>query len=400
MKNATLFVLAMAACISIASAQRPWIRMSGQSAGAAGKVTTVSNALFLFDTVALLSYNHGAVWDEVQSLDGTVCALSDFTLGLSLAVTFDASSSTARCYFSFGGTAWTKFDSLVGVNKPVKIATIGEEWYLATEGAKIYVFGTKVDSVSLPGNAVCIDLVSRGTDLVASTRSGVFFSSTAGATWTKIAQDGIGVLHTNANNVYATSVAGVLKLNATNTMFENVGQWQDVATPPMILDIDSYSGRVYCIAKHSEYQAYWLEGDSVWTAIGYPLPGTQAVVTSSVFTIDAGYMIVNHMLTSDPDNLSGVYVYDLNDFTGVSNEASRSAQMRVQSTDNGTLVIETAAEGAAGVAIVNLLGEVVAASNVESAHRAVVHVPPAAKGLLAILLTTHSGVVYRGVVLR
>ena len=62
---------------------------------------------------------------------------------------------------------------------------------------------------------------------------------------------------------------------------------------------------------------YRLEGDSLWLPVGYPLPGNKAAITSSIFTIDAGYAVLGHAIHEGFTDSAGVYVYDLNDFSDV-----------------------------------------------------------------------------------
>lgn len=388
-----ILLLVFLAATTITFAQRPWVLQSRTSAGPTGKLNIVNNGLVFYDSVALRSFDHGATWQPITTLTGTVCAMSDFTSGIAVAVTYDAASNLARCSFSSSGTTWTQFDSLTITQRPIKIATIGETWFLATTGAKIYVFSDKLDSVSLPGSATTIDLVANGTDLIASTSAGIRTSADGGKTWSNINADGLGVLHVANGTVYATSVSGVKKIDIAAKRVDDVGSWNIPEAPPLSLDIDSYQGRLYTITKGTSYQMYRLDGDTTWTELAYPLPGTKATVTPSVMTIDAGFVILSHQLTEGFTDSAGVYSYDLNDFTSVEEDLSTGLSIRVQ---ENVVQFTSDHNGPAQVTFVDVLGRVVHQQMVSDLSSAIISLPSQPSGFLGVMVRFDNGTVQRG----
>ncbi|HLP29123.1 MAG TPA: hypothetical protein VK147_10835 [Candidatus Didemnitutus sp.] len=387
-----ILLLVFLAATTLSVAQRPWVLQSRTNSGPAGKLHIVNNGLVFYDSVALRSFDHGATWEPISTLIGTVCAMSDFTSGIAVAVTYDATTNMARCSFSSSGATWTQFDSLTITQRPIKIASIGETWYLATSGPKIYVFSDKLDSVSLPGNATTIDVVARGTDLIASTSAGIRTSGDGGKTWSSINVDGLGVLHVANGTVYATSVSGVKKIDVEAKRVDDVGSWNIPEAPPLSLDIDSYQGGIYTITKGASYQMYRLDGDTVWTELAYPLPGTKATVTASVMTIDAGFVILSHQLTEGFTDSAGVYSYDLNDFTSVDEDQSTGLSIRVQ---ENAVQFTSEHNGPAQVTFVDVLGRVVHQQLVSDISSANITLPSLPSGFVGVVVRFDNGTAMR-----
>ncbi|MCX6139412.1 MAG: hypothetical protein NTX15_01010 [Candidatus Kapabacteria bacterium] len=380
---------------SICMAQRPWLLESRASAGPKSRLQTISAGLFMFDTVAMRSYDHGANWETIPGLVGDVCAMSSFTAGLSLAVTQDASRSLVRAYFSTSGTTWTQFDSLTITSTPIQIATIGEVWYLATNAAKIYVFSTKLDSFDL-GDLDIIDLVSSGTNLIASTSRGIRFSKDGGKNWESIVVDGLGTLFANGPTVYATSVSGVKKVDLDAKRVSDVGRWNSAVAPPACLDLDADQNKLYAFTNSDRYQLYRLDGDTVWTEVAYPLPGTLATITSSVMAFDAGWAVVNHSIIQGFTDSAGVYAYNLNDFTSVDEELSTGLTIRVH---ENTVHITCDYSGAANVTFFDVLGRIVLTQDVSDASSARIELSADLSGFLGVILRFKDGSVQRGHIL-
>jgi len=380
-------------------AQRPWIRQSTTSAGPDAKLTVIGSTLYMYDTVALRSFNHGATWETIPSLPGKVGAMSEFTLGLSLAATTDA-SNLVRCYFSSGGGSWTQFDSLSNVGRPVSITAIGETWYMATMKAYIYVFGEKVDSVRVPTDAMVTHLAARGTDLVAVAGTTVYVSSNGGGNWTTIGDGVTGPLYVRGNDVFAASNTGVKKVDIEAKTITDVGRWELPTGVPFVRDVDSYQGTLYAYTSRPSYQAYRLDGDTVWKEIAYPLPGTSARSSSSIFVIDAGFMVARHDITEGFTDSAGVYAYDLNDFTSVDEVRSSQPQDVSVVITVDHLVVTTTDEGTGTVDVVDALGRVVVSTSAPSLRE--IRLPASAipSGFVGVIVRHANGTVGRGFTVR
>ncbi|MBC8124965.1 MAG: hypothetical protein H7X70_04460 [Candidatus Kapabacteria bacterium] len=389
-----IFLVILLASSTLAMAQRPFLFQSRLSNGPAGKVHTLKNSLYLYDTVASRSFDHGATWEPMTTLVGKVCVMSDFTADIALAVTQEATTNLVRCFFSTSGSTWTQFDSLTLANRPTHIAAIAETWYLATDASKIYMFTSKLDSIDL-GALSIIDLVAHGSDLVASTTKGIRISSDGGKVWNSINTDGLGILHVSGDNIYATSVSGVKKIDIANRRVENVGRWDSLASAPVSLDIDSYQGVIYTFVRGESYQLYVLEGDTVWKEVAYPLPGTTATVTSSVMTMDAGFVIINHQLTQGFTDSSGVYAYDLNDFTSVDIVELQSNEMKISISGNG-FTLNCDRNGEAQVIVVDVLGRILTLQHVQSTVDAFINIPSMQSGFFGVIVRYKDNTVQRG----
>ena len=389
-----IILVILLASSTFAMAQRPFLFQSRLSNGPSGKVHTLKGSLYLYDTVASRSFDHGATWEPLSTLIGKVCAMSDFTSDIALTVTQDVSTNLVRCFFSTSGSAWIQFDSLTLANQPIRIAAIGETWFLATDAAKIYVFTSKLDSIDL-GDLNIIDLVARGTDLIASTTKGIRISRDGGKVWSSINGDGLGILHVSGDNIYATSVNGVKKIDIANRRVENVGTWNSLAIAPVSVDIDSYQGVLYTFARGESYQLYVLEGDTVWKEVAYHLPGTTAAISSSVMTMDAGFVVINHQITQGFTDSSGVYAYDLNDFTSVDIIELQSNEMKLSISGNG-FILNCNRDVEAQVVVIDVLGRILASQSVASTVGTYIPMPAMQNGFFGVIVRYKDNTVQRG----
>lgn len=396
-----LFCFLLAA--TVASAQRPWIRQSTTSPGPLGKMSVAYNTLYYYDTVALQSFDHGATWTESVGLRGRVCTIDEFTQGVSVAVCYDSTTATATGFFTTGGAPWTEFRSIVGSARPVRLAVVGDVWYLATDGPVIYRGSETIDSLRLPGNARVIDMVAVGDVLVASTTTGIHYASTVGPiTWTTIAQDGLGVLHLRNDDVYAASVRGVRRIDLAGKRVVDVGSWNLDAPAPVSLDIDTYQGSLLTVTRGgTSYQAYRLEGDSLWKEVAYPLPGNIATVTRSIMALDAGWMVLSHQITEGFVDSAGVYAFDLNDFTSI-NDSDPNVATGLSVVDNGSeLLLQRSIAQPARVVITDLHGRTIIDGRLDGSRTIeVVRMPQPARGVFGITVITDAGSVARAMIVR
>lgn len=394
------FLLAVAA----ASAQRPWVRQSTTSPGPNGKMSLTYNTLYYYDSVALQSFDHGATWVETTGLRGRVCTIDEFTQGVSVAVCYDSATSTATGFFTTGGAPWTEFRSIVGSAQPVRLASIGDTWYLATFGPVIYKGNETIDSLRLPGTARAIDMVAVGDMLVVNTTTGVYFTSTTTpGEWSAIAQDGLGVLYVRNDVVYAASVRGVKRLDLTAKRAVDVGSWTLPTPPPVSLDLDSYQGSLLTITRDGNaYQAYRLEGDTAWKEVAYPLPGTIATVTRSVMAMDAGWMVLSHQITEGFIDSSGVYAFDLNDFTSVNNNELASNASWINAVDRGgDILLHRATAEPARVVVTDLHGRTLYDGRLDAqGTTSIIPVATSIRGFVGITVVTDVGSILRTQLIR
>jgi hypothetical protein len=320
----SLLTLVIFLCISInVSAQRPWLLRSTMTPGPNPTVVSRANSVYAFDKTAMRSFDHGVTWDSITGVEGRICAISDFTAGLTLLASYSQAEKTTTMYFSNGGSTWTSFATIPNSQQPIALAASDTEWYLACEKSNvIYRFGDNLESVSLPPDASIADLVYWQTLLLASDpRQGLFVSSDKGATWKLISAPNAGPIHASATGVYLASDNGVIAVDVTASKTSICGKWPSMQKQPKVADIDSYLNTLYAISDDGPTQMYRLLGES-WEPIGYPLPGSKAARSASRLAIDAGYAVLGHSITVGPTDSTGIYVYDLNDFSDVVDEAT------------------------------------------------------------------------------
>lgn len=393
------FVLAA----TVASAQRPWIRQSTTSPGPNGTMSMAYNTLYYYDTVALQSYDRGLTWAPTTGLRGVVCTIDEFTQGVSVAVCYDAATSTATGFFTTGGAPWTEFRSISGTARPVRLTAIGDTWYVATDGPVIYIGNETLDSMRLPGTARAIDMVAVGDVLVVSTTTGICFRSiTSSGEWSSIAEDGLGVLHVRNDVVYATSVRGVKRLDLDAKRAVDVGSWKLPTPPPVSIDLDSYQGMLMAITRDGNaYQAYRLEGDTAWKEVAYPLPGKIATVTRSVMAMDAGWMVLSHQITEGFVDSAGVYAFDLNDFTSV-HDINNPEGATISVVDNGSeLLLQRSTAEPARVVVTDLHGRTLLDGRLDASRTTdVLRLPFATRGFVGITVVSDAGSVFRTTLVR
>lgn len=311
-------------CIGInVFAQRPWLLRSTMTPGPNPTVVSTTNSVYAFDKTAMRSFDHGATWELIAGVNGKICAISDFTAGLTLLASYSQSEKTTTMYFSNGGSTWTSFANIPNSQQPVALTASDSEWYLACEKSNvIYRFGDNLETVSLPPDASIADLEYWQSMLLASDpKQGLYVSSDRGSTWKLISAPNAGPIHATASGVYLASDNGVIAIDIAASKTSIYGKWPSMQKQPKVADVDSYLNTLYAICDEGPSQMYRLQGES-WEAIGYPLPGSKAARSASVLAIDAGYAVLGHVIADGPTDSTGIYVYDLNDFSDVADETT------------------------------------------------------------------------------
>lgn len=391
---ALFFVLA-----TTAQAQRPWVKQSSTSVGGEGKLLTVNGDLVFFDADAKVSYNLGVVWEPISTLTNTVCAIASVSSGVSIAATYNQIERQVHLFVSSGVTNWTEYASHYSLNAPSQIASIDSIVFLSTAGSYIYVYSDRIDSVRLEGaNPRIYDLAVVNNVLIASTTAGIYFSLDKGKTFSIIVADGTGPLHVLNNTAYVATTGGVRRINIQDKTATLVGKWPNDLSAPPIVDIDSFHGRLYALSYESPQQLYELEEDTQWITRGYPLPAGLANPSISLMAIDAGWAIVSHQLPGNADS-SGIYAYDLNDFTSVHNAGTISSTPLSLSAIDGGLVVASTKEGRAELTVVDVLGRVLHSSTVNLGAPISVPIQAGSSGFVGVIARYSNGTLMRGHIL-
>ncbi|MEN9281123.1 MAG: hypothetical protein RL594_58 [Bacteroidota bacterium] len=347
-RHLLVLVLGLALGQSFALGQaRPWIYRSNVLPGSSPVVCNAAGGIVVFDKIAMRTIDHGFTLDTVRDLDQDICAFVDFPGAISFAVTYSSASRTVWSYFSQGGNSWSKIDSMMNVDRPTSIATSQTEWFMATEnGSTIYRVGETSTTIKGPSSEPIRQLVLVGSMLVANVNGQSIATSTDfGMTWKTLPAEGIGPMHVLDGNAYVASTQGVKKLDVDAGTLVPVGVWA-VASPgaPLTLDIDSYLGRLYCLALDGAYQLFQLDpGTTSWVPVGQPLPCRAAAASPSIMTIESGWAVAAINITEGQKDTSGVYAYDLNDFSSVHEGATRDTYPS-RIIDRSTTAIELGVE--------------------------------------------------------
>lgn len=307
---------------------RPWVFRAKTLPGTAPKVSAVAGGVVIFDKVALRSIDHAATLDTLRGLRGEFCDFVDFGGGITFAVTYDPSERTAWAHFSQGGNSWLTIDSMMNVARPTSLVAASTEWFMATEdGSTIYRVGETSSTIKGPSADPIRQMVLIGTTLAANVAGKqISYTSDFGQTWKSLPIPGVGPLHVLNGTLYAASTQGVKKIDLTDGSVSDVGMWNlKSGSTPATLDVDSYLGNLHTIAVDTAYQMFRLDpADGTWSPLAYPLPCRKAVESPSLLSIEAGWAVAAINVTEGNKDTSGVYAYDLNDFTSVHVGASAS----------------------------------------------------------------------------
>ncbi len=321
-RNALTVVVALVLGIICSNGQdRPWVFRGRTLPGNVPKVSTVAGGVVIFDRVALRSIDHAATLDTIRGLRGDFCDFVDFAGGITFAVTYEASERKAWAHFSQGGNSWLTIDSMMNVSRPTSLVAAATEWFMATEdGSTIFRIGETNSTIKGPAPEPIRQMVLLGTTLVANVAGKqLSYTSDFGQSWKAIPMQGVGPLHVLNGTLYAASTQGVKKVDLTVGSVSDVGMWKlKSGFAPATLDVDSYLGNLHTIAVDTAYQMYRLDPtDGTWTPLAYPLPCRKAVDSPSLLSIEAGWAIAAINVTEGKKDTSGIYAYDLNDFTSV-----------------------------------------------------------------------------------
>ena len=313
---------------SIAGAQnRPWSYRSETLPGPSPKVRLATGAVVVFDKVALRSIDHGVTLDTLKNLDGELCDFFDFSAGISFAITYQPASRKALVYFSQGGTNWEKVDSILDVARPTCGVASGFDWYMSSEnGSVIHRIGETLTTIKGPSPEPIRELVLTSTSMVANVAGRqVAYTTDKGASWKSVPAEGLGQLHVLNDEVFAASARGIVRLDQAQGTLVQVGVWNlPGGQVPATLDVDSHIGQLYAMTADSGYRMFRLDpDDNEWVRWGYPLPGSRAATSSSIMCIETGWAVVALNITEGKKDTSGIYAFDLNNFTTVDEHTHR-----------------------------------------------------------------------------
>jgi hypothetical protein len=220
---------------------------------------------------------------------------------------------------------------MMSIARPTSLVATPTEWFMSTEvGSTIYRIGETNSTIKGPSPDPIRQMVLIGTTLAVNV-AGKQISSTTdfGLSWSTIPLPGVGPLHVLNGTLYAASAQGVKKVDLTAGSISDVGIWDlKTGTAPATLDLESYLGNLLTIAVDTAYQMFRLDPvDGTWTPLAYPLPCRKAIESSSLLSIEAGWAIAAINVIEGNKDTSGIYAYDLNDFTSVNDVDAAAAHL-------------------------------------------------------------------------
>lgn len=328
-----LIILFCCSAITVA-AQRPWILRTTMTSGPRPTVVATGSSVFVFDTNAMRTLDHGITWEPIAGVVGRMCGVSDFTAGLTILASYTELDRQIHMYYTISGSGWTQFTEFTSPTRPIALTASSNEWFVACENSNtVYVFGDTLGTVKLPTGAAPVELKYWDNSLYAlDPAQGLFISSDNGKTWKLIPIKNPNTLHTSSMGIFVATEEGVFSVSQDPVKVTAVGIWPGRSTAPRIADVDSYINSLYAYSDDGAYQMYRLLGQN-WEPIGYPLPGTEASRSVSVLAIDAGYAVLAHALRKGFTDSAGVYSYDLNDFTSVADDPAIAPYRAIVAND-------------------------------------------------------------------
>ena len=345
------FLLALFCLLHVGSlAQRPWTKSAWPEVGTTPHIAIVANTLIAYDTTAANSNDHSATWSPISTIQGPVRGTVDFpSVNSAIAVTQTAAGQLVHGFLTQSGSSWTHFDSIDIAGRLVTgVATQGLKIFVATNSSTIIVRGETNSEVTVPGGNEVVDIAATPEAIAVITSAGMQISTDAGQSWNEAHPDG-GVppstmpteLTTVNGSIYASSDYGVLKLQVSNATLQPVSQWPVELGVPVVHAVAGDAQYLAAlVTKNNQTQMYRLStSDTAWTESAYPLPGTGPTYSKRMLVVENGWAVVNHQLVAGSPDSVGVYRFDLNDFTDVSEQHQQSG-IKISSTQNGLSIAD------------------------------------------------------------
>ncbi|NQW30447.1 MAG: hypothetical protein HQ472_08040 [Ignavibacteria bacterium] len=400
-KFCTSVLLVLVIACANAVCQRPWEFTFPHNTGPTTKVARTSNTLYLFSNSTLSSYNHGILWDTVLTLPGSIRGITEVLNTVTITVAQPDPTAPFIGYYTQSGTVWTPFDTIPSEGKMATCVTsYKNDYYIGTDSPVIYKRGdatTKI-SVSTDQFTKIKQLIITDEFMMVLLQGGLLKVSTnSGAEWqdamngippTAMPNPAVLVLELIEGKAYVGTVKGVMTFSVSKNMWEDHGAWTDMAVLP-IAEVAGDGRRLIAFAIQDEqFQMYRLEAnDSVWIETAYPLPGKAAPNTTLNCVMDGGWAVAYYIPSTIADS-AGVYVYNLDDFTSVSEEKAGVASLRVE---NNNLVVHTATQGEGVVVVVDILGRKIIENNVVSVADFALPLSPTSTGVLGLIILPKTG---------
>lgn len=381
---------------SRADTPRPWDKSPATFTTPATQVRFADGALYLLGDSLQQSFDFGKTWTTITTVKGRVIGIAPFIGDGAIVITQQADGAPVIGYYSLIGTNWEPFDSIPTSSKAVAVYTQGLNAYTAMENGTIYVRNTQLDSIKIPG-VTLRDIVATATTMVVATNTGTLISTNNGAEFSPLVFQYQGnalpvfPITVLENTIYGCTPKGAVVLNENNTSWEPVGVWEK--GPLAVEDIDIAAGNLYVLSNftpegstNSRRQLYRFgTTDTLWTAIGDTLPGAPYTTNASPMAFDATRAVLSHAVPS-VDSLSGVYVYDVNDFTSVQEAVLPSTEMPDW---NGTVIVR----------VYDVMGRELYTTSIEGITTPL-QLPQNVAGIIALTYTNSEGNIWRTMKVR
>lgn len=392
----TLFLVLILSVCNV-FAQRPWQFSYPHKGQADSKVAKTTNSLYLFSDNTLSSYNHGLIWNDVLTLPGDVKGVTEVLNTVTIAVSQPRPSDPFIGFYTQNGTVWSAFDTIPSEgNTATCVSSHKNDYYIGTNSSKIYKRGEKTTilSVSDDSSASIKNLIINDDFMLVLMEGGFLRISTNGGTDWSDAMNGIpptaspnpqvSAIDLNNGQAVAATSRGVYKFQSSESTWIENGTWRNL-TPPNTVEVAGDGRRLICIAiVGSDFQMFRLEsGDSVWIETAYPLPGSATISPILNSVIDGGWVVTYYSPLGLTDS-SGIYIYNLDDFTSVAEESQ--PVVRCVSTDQG-VIVETLCSSTALVTMVDVMGRTLYQQVVPTASQFIIPITNMASGTYGITVT-------------
>lgn len=397
-----LFVIAMPAF-----AQRPWTKVTHPPVGSQPVPSVAIGALYLFDSTTLVSYNQGMQWDPIAAI--TSCkAIVEFVNNTTVAIAQPKAGSDVYTSYTLSGITWTPSDTLDLNGKSVLTSqAVSDVLYIVTTNGWIYKWSSSIDSVSmnLPEGSIVRDYQANEALQIALTSNGLFVSKNdsefhlQNPPSASDSPDVTTAITKRGNTMYASTEKGVFVWVDTLNSWEEFGHWPTDVITTDVSGMASDDAHVIAMLRttNGRHQLYRMDlPDSNWLPTGYELPMDQPTMLPRGIVIDAGWAVTYQFSAVMPDS-TGLYVFNLNDFTHVT-ELANASTIEIHSNASG-LTVTSGWEGAWSLDILTTDGRLVVSTNANG-NTAHVQIPTFVHGLLCVVARQANGRILRGVVLR
>ncbi len=380
--------------------------MANPEVGSNPRLINSSNTLFAFDTGLAASYDFGATWMPVSDVSSECKALTSFVNGSTIGFFQPAVGGVVKTFYTVTGTRWLESETLdLNQKTAVDAAHFDQTLFIATIEGWLYAWSQKVDSFQIDNHpqAIIREIAATPVALVVRTSEGLFQRNHTTRAWVRsdppshldVAEVTVDIT-VHGSSLFAATDMGVFEYDWNTSVWKGLGYWPAEIAIPQVVAIAADNARLVamCTTEQNRHQLYRLDNaDTVWTATAYEIPMDAPSIGNDALVLDGGWAITYQSSAEEPDS-TGLYAYNLNDFTSVSESLNRPV---VQQYPTG-LFINTGWPGISTGYVMSLQGRLLTTFTANEGEQ---FIPLSiSESISLVLLVGENGQVERRVLLR